>query len=221
MANRRNCRHSHAGQGTAHRFAVERRQVLASSAAAAHYADVNIRQTVYKLERTYQLLYGTVTLYPRANHENPGTRPAPAGHGDDIVDRRAIRARHQGHRTGIRGHSPLPALLEQTVLLQGRFDPLQLLLLFAEGGSGNDALDDELVFALLLVEPGPSEHKDLRTISGRLAHPGGIQLPEAALHLAALVPEGEIPVPTRPDFALDHLSPHPYGHERGVDQLLD
>ena len=144
--------------------------------------------------------------------------PAPAGHGDDVAERRACRAGHHRERGDVRRQRPLARGVEEAVLLQQRLDPLELLLRLADGGGREHPDDVELELALGLVHPRACEDEHLGAVGRRLGAANDVPFPQAAAHLAGGVAESEVPVAARPRLAADDLAPDP---ERTLERALD
>ena len=89
----------HRGEGAAHLLLIERAQVLARAPAATHDAHVGVEQ-VDRAQRAHQFGHRIAALHPGADHQDPHRRPSAPRDRDDVVQRRALEARHHGEGRG-------------------------------------------------------------------------------------------------------------------------
>ena len=217
VSDRGDHRHGRARHRAGDALGIEGPQVLPRAAAPADDGDVEILDPAEQRERLADRLLGAVALHSRRDDEHLGKGPAAPRDREDVLERSAVRARHDGDALRVQRQRALARRIEQPILRERRPRPLEGELPQAPALGRQQLNHREAQLPLLLPHRGPAEDEDLHAVRRRRRETAVVLLKHHAADLGRAVAEREIPVAALPRLEPADLAPHPERREPDLD----
>src|SRR5690606_23984719 len=216
---RRDYGHGHAGNLACNALVVECPEVLASAAATPHDSDVCVTPACEDVERRTDFLSCTFALYPCWNENKFHVRCSPPDDSNDVVQRRAARARDYRNPAWMARQGALPFRSEQPFC--GKPGNCELQCLAPESVALRlHALHNELKVAAYGPDGNLAEGRELHAVVGRRWYTLLVARPHHAPHLRILIAQAEVPVAIPVRLEVRYLAAHPQREEGSLENIL-
>jgi len=208
MADAHHHRNARGADRARHGFLVELPEVLDRAAAAHEQQHVALRARACARERRGDALGGAFTLHRGGIHDHLDRRVASRERRQHVAQRRRGKGRHHADRARVGRKLALSRGVEEPLALELVLQLKEALVERAEAGAAQ-RLDAQLEAAARLVEGRNRAHLDLGAIAQLRVEAGGAAAEHHAVHLRAVVLEGEVAMPRWRAREVGELAAHP------------